>query len=113
MGGKEFFKLLQTPPAKKRRRRKRGGQLGNKKFSRDPFTPDQIDKTIIHELSVDEIRRKKLTPLNETETALQQIEVPDKLYNVIEHRVRLYQKPNGGIVKATLPNELLNSCRAI
>lgn len=94
------------PSAKKGRKRKRGGQLGHKKHSRQPFTQEQIDETIIHELPPDEILRKNLTPLNETESALQQVDLPDKLYNVIEHRVRLYQKPNGKIVKAKLPKEI-------
>lgn len=95
-----------NPTNKKKKKRKRGGQLGHNKHSRQPFTSEQIDKTIIHELSADEIRRKNLTPLNETESALQQIDLPDKLYNVIEHRVRLYQNPNGGIVKAKLPKAI-------
>ena len=90
------------PPSKKGRKRKRGGQLGHNKHSRQPFTSEQIDKTIIHELSADEIRRRNLTPLNETESALQQVDLPDKLYNVIDHRVRLYETPNGTIVKAIL-----------
>ena len=54
----------------------------------------------------DEILRKNLTPLNETESTLQQVDLPEKLYNVIEHRVRLYQNPNGEIVKAKLPKEI-------
>lgn len=94
------------PLSKKGRKRKRGGQLGHKRHSRQPFTSEQINKTIIHELLPDEILRKNLTPLNETESALQQVDLPDKLYNVIEHRVRLYQNPNGGIVKAKLPKEI-------
>ena len=94
------------PPAKKGRKRKRGGQSGHKKHSRQPFTSEQIDKTIIHELPPDEILRKNLTPLNETESTLQQVDLPEKLYNVIEHRVRLYQNPNGEIVKAKLPKEI-------
>jgi len=94
------------PASKNGRKRKRSGQLGHKKHSRQPFTPEQIDKTIIHELTVDEIHRKKLTPLDETESALQQVDLPDKLYNVIDHRVRLYQKSNGEIIKATLPKEI-------
>ena len=94
------------PQSKNGRKRKRGGQLGHKKHSRQPFTSEQIDKTIVHELSTDEIRRKNLTPLNETESALQQVDLPDKFYNVIEHRVRLYQKPDGEIIKAKLPKEI-------
>jgi len=93
-------------PAKRGRKRKRGGQLGHKKYSRQPFTDDQVDKIIVHELSADEILRKNLTPLHETESALQQVDLPDKLYTVIDHRVRLYQKPNGEIIKAILPKEI-------
>ena len=62
--------------SKNGRKRKRGGQLGHKKHSRQPFTTEQIDSTIIHELSVDDIRRRNLTPLDETESALQQVDLP-------------------------------------
>ena len=34
------------PPTQKGCKRKRGGQLGHKKYSRQPFTPEQIDETI-------------------------------------------------------------------
>jgi len=91
------------PPAKNGRKRKRGGQLGHKKHSRQPFTPEQIDNTIIHELSAEEVGRRNLTPLNKTESVLQQVDLPEKLYTVVDHRVRLYKTPNGIIVKAKLP----------
>ncbi len=94
------------PSNKKKKKRKCGGQLGHKKHSRQPFADERIDKTIIHELSPDEILRKNLTPLKETESALQQVDLPDKLYTVIDHRVRLYKTPNGIIVKAKLPKEI-------
>ena len=87
-------------PSKNGRKRKQGGQLGHKKHDRQPFAPEQIDETIIHELSVDEVGHRNLTPLDETVSALQQIDLPDKFYNVIDHRVRLYETPNGTIVKA-------------
>lgn len=91
---------------KRKKKRKRGGQLGHKKCSRQPFTPEQIDKTIVHKLPDDEVKRKNLTPLNETESALQQVDLPEKLFNVIEHRVQLYIDPNGNIIKARLPKEI-------
>ena len=93
-------------PNKKKKKRKRGGQLGHKKHSREPFTPEQINKTIIHELPDEEVQRRNLTPLNKTEPALQQVALPEKLYNVIEHRVQLYVDPNGNIIKAKLPKEI-------
>jgi transposase len=94
------------PHSKNGRKRKRGGQLGHKKHSRKLFAPEQIDKTIIYELPDEEVERRNLTPLSETESALQQVDLPKKLYNVIEHRVQLYVDPNGKIVKAKLPKEI-------
>lgn len=91
---------------KKKKKSRRGGQLGHKKHNRQPFALEQIDKTIIHELSAEEITRRNLTPLDETESVLQQVTLPEKLYNVIEHRVRLYVDPNGNIMKARLPKEI-------
>ena len=94
------------PLQKNGRKRKRGGQLGHPKQTRKPFTLEQIDKTIIHELSTEDIRRKNLMPLDETESALQQIDLPTKFYNVIDHRVRLYKTSSGTIVKAKLPKAI-------
>lgn len=82
---------------------KRGGRPGHKKHTRQPFTPDQIDKTVIHELPSAEVRRRNLTPLDETESAQVQVDLPEKFYTVVDHRVRLYRRPDGGIVKAKLP----------
>lgn len=92
------------PSNKKKKKRKRGGQLGHKKHSRQPFTPEQIYKTIIHALPDAEAKRRNLTPLNQTESALQQVTLPEQLYNFIEHRVQLYVAPNGKIIKAKLSN---------
>ena len=94
------------PENKKKKRRKKGGQRGHMKHTRPPFTPEQIDETIIHELSAEEIDRRNLTPLGKTESALQQVDLPEKLYNVIEHRVQLYVDPNGNVIKAKLPKEI-------
>ena len=71
--------------------------------TREPFSPNEIDKTIVHVLPQDVIKRRGLVPLGETESALQQINLPKKHFHVTEHRVRLYRGPNGEIVKATLP----------
>lgn len=91
------------PPAKRGRKRKRGGQLGHPKHNRQPFTPKQIDETIIHELSAEEVRRRKLIVLEHTESVLQQVDLPEKFYAAVDHRVRLYKTPKGTIVKAKLP----------
>ena len=54
---------------KKKKKPKCGGQLGHKKHNRQPFAPEQIDKTIIHELPDEEVKRRNLTPLEETKSA--------------------------------------------
>jgi hypothetical protein len=97
------------PTDGKGRKRKRGGQKGHKKHKRELFSKEEIGDTIIHELDDDEIKRKKLTPLDQTELALQQVDLPRKLYTVTEHRVRLYRKPDGTVIRATLPKDIRKS----
>ena len=94
------------PGRKKKKKRKIGGQKGHKKHTRQPFTEDEIDRTIIHKLSAEESIRRSLIPLEETEPALQQIDLPEQLFDVIEHRIQLYVDPSGRIVKAKLPKFL-------
>ena len=94
------------PINKKKKKRKIGGQKGHPKYNRALFETDEIDRTIIHKISVKEVRRRGLIPLNKTESALQQIDMPQNLYNVIDHRVQLYADPNGEIVKAKLPKDI-------
>jgi len=94
------------PENKKKKKRKIGGQKGHPKHNRPLFESNEIDKTIIHKLPAEEIKRRGLVPLSQTEAALQQIDLPEKLYNVIDHRVQLYIDSNGKIVKAKLPKEI-------
>lgn len=94
------------PPNTKKKKRKIGGQKGHPKHSRPLFETDEIDKEVIHKLSAEEVRRRGLVLLPQTESALQQIDLPKKLYRVIDHRVQLYRAPNGTIIKATLPKEI-------
>lgn len=94
------------PENKKKKKRKIGGQKGHKKHSRELFPPERINETIIHSLSSEEIARRKLIPLDQTEYAMQQVNLPKRLFDVIEHRVQLYVDPNGNIVKAKLPMEI-------
>ena len=91
---------------KKKRKRRIGAQNGHPKHSRPLFEVDEIDKTIIHKLPAEEVHRLGLMKLNETESALQQIDLPEQLFNVIEHRVQLYVDPNGEVVKARLPKDI-------
>ena len=94
------------PSGKNSKKRKIGGQKGHPKHNRPLFESNEIDKTMIHKLSAKEVKRKGLVELSQTESALQQIDLPEKLYNVIDHRVQLYLDSNGKIVKARLPKNI-------
>ena len=76
------------PDRKNKRKRRIGGQNGHPKHSRPMFEAGDIDQTIIHKLPDEEVHRLDLTKLNETESALQQIDLPEQLFNVIEHRLQ-------------------------
>ena len=76
-----------------RRKRKRGGQHGHRKFSRTPFGPEQVDEVIEYELKDKDT--KGLKQLDEW-FIIQQIELPEKMYKVIEHRARKYLDPVTG-----------------
>ncbi len=94
------------PREKSKRKRRIGGQKRHRKHSRRLFSPDEMDKTVVHKLPDEEIKRPGLVEFDETESALQQIDLPEKLFDVIDHRVQLYLAPNGEIVKAQLPKEI-------
>jgi transposase len=82
-------------------KRRRGGQLGHRKCSRPPFTPKQVDQVISYELSTEQA--KGLEPLNAW-FVVQQVELPKKMFHVIEHRARKYRDPaTGRIVIAPMP----------
>lgn len=94
------------PGRKKKKKRKIGGQKGHPKYTRPMFEADEIDRTVVHKLPAEEVRRRSLILLDETDVALQQIDLPEQLFDVIEHRVQLYVDPNGKIVKAKLPKDI-------
>lgn len=71
-------------------KRKIGGQHGHRKFTRQQFKPEEIDHTIICELSAQEAAG--LEALDEW-YILQQVRLPKKLYEVIEYRARVYRDP--------------------
>ena len=98
--------ITPQPPNTKKRKRKIGGQKGHPKHTRPLFENHEIDTAIVHKLPASVIKRKGLIPLPQTESAWQQIELPEKLYHVIDHRVQLYRAPDGTIIKATLPKAI-------
>jgi transposase len=83
---------------------KRGGQPGHRKFSRQPFEPHEVDEVIKYELKDKDA--VGLKPLDEW-FVIQQIELPEKMYRVIEHRARKYLDPvTGKIYIAAMPQEI-------
>ena len=95
------------PPKVLRRfgnKRKRGGQSGHKKFARQNFAPQDVDEVIEYEL--EEKDAVGLKPLDEW-YIIQQIQLPEKMYKVIEHRARKYLDPvTGRIYIAPMPDEI-------
>jgi len=94
------------PKARKvsRKKRKRGGQFGHRKFERQSFTPEEIDETIEYELRDKDAQG--LAPLDEW-YVIQQVELPETMYTVTEHRARKYLDPVTGQIHITpLPDEI-------
>jgi len=86
------------------RKRKRGGQHGHRKFTRQPFKPDEVDKIVKYKLKGKNARG--LIPLDEW-FVIQQIVFPKKMYKVIEHRARKYLDPVTGKVHiAPMPDHI-------
>ena len=88
--------IVNPQPRVNRKKRRRGGQSGHRRFQRQLLPPEQVDETILHELSDDEVQRRRLLPLDEYELSLQQIDLPKQLIHVTNHHVRLYETPTGG-----------------
>lgn len=83
------------------KKRNRGGQPGHRKFSRQPFSPKQVDKVVKYKLS--KKQAKGLEPLNEW-FVIQQVELPKKMYRIVEYRARKYLDPKTGrIIIAPMP----------
>jgi len=94
------LKILRQP----RKSHNRGGQYGHTKFSRQPFEPYQIDQVIEYELKDEDA--VGLKPLDEW-FVIQQIELPEKMYKVVEHRARKYLDPvTGKIHIAPMPGQI-------
>jgi transposase len=91
------------PPVGKRRKRKRGGQAGHPRHERKPFPPEQVDRAWVYEWPEP---GAEWEPLDEFRT-LQQVELVEKLFEVTEHRARLYRsRITGEIVAAPLPEDV-------
>jgi transposase len=94
-----------APASGKRRKRRRGGQPGHPRHSRPLFTPDQVDHAWTYEWPASEMG-DEWEPLDEFRV-LQQVELVEKLFEVTEHRARLYRSQiTGEIIAAALPEDV-------
>jgi len=88
------------------RRPRRGGQFGHKRHERTPFGPEEVDRAWIYEWPESSLNAEWKS-LEEFST-VQQVELATKLFEVTEHRARLYlHRPTGEVVAAALPDEVL------
>jgi transposase len=100
----DIVKPKKTVRKVSRQKRKRGGQFGHRKFERQPFKPEEIDETIEYELKDQDA--VGLEPLDDW-FVIQQIELPEKLFTIIEHKARKYLDPvTGQIHIAPLPEAI-------
>ena len=88
----------------RRRKRRRGGQPGHPRHERTCFPPEEVDKVWIYEWPEASLS-SDWKPLEEFHT-IQQVDLVPKLFEVTEHRARLYlHRPTGEMVAAPLPEE--------
>jgi len=91
-----------------RRKRRRGGQRGHLRHTRPSFPPERVDHTWIYEWREASLE-PDWEPLEEFRT-LQQVELVEKLFEVTEHRARLYRhRRTGEVAAAPLPDEVLRA----
>ncbi len=102
----DIFKPPKPPekgkPGRKKKRR-RGAQPGHAKKVRDLLPPDRVDETIVHEIPDDEVQQQNLAPLNEFEI-IQQIELVENPFHVVEHRLRKYTTPDRRVITPDVPD---------
>ena len=90
--------------AKRLGKRSIGGQPGHAKHQRKPFGPDEVDRIVKCELSVE--KRQGLRPLQQWRV-VQQVELVEKPFVISEYRARLYRdRRTGRIITARLPAEV-------
>ena len=87
----------------RRRKRRGGGQPGHPRHTRPPFPPEQVDQAWVYEWTAVPAGWKPLQRFR----VVQQVELVEKPYQVIEHCARLYRNRRTGQVRAApLPQEV-------
>ncbi len=104
--------IVKPPPPKtkagrgRKKKRRRGGQHGHSRHERTPFAPKKVDKVWFYEWT-DSSLTADWEPLDEFQT-IQQADLVPKLFEVTEHRARLYRhRLTGEVVAATLPDQVM------
>lgn len=91
-----------------KRKRRRGGQVGHERHERKPFPPEEVDTAWIYEWPESSLS-PDWEPLDEFQV-LQQVDLAKKLFEVTEHRARLYRyRPTGEVLAASLPEEVVRA----
>jgi len=92
----------------RKRKRRRGGQPGHKRHERTAFRPEEVDAAWVYEWPESSLTLD-WKPLDEFYT-IQQVDLVPKLFEVTEHRARLYvYRPTGEVVAAPLPDEVVRA----
>lgn len=90
---------------RRRGKPRRGGQPGHRRHERSPFPTEKVDHIWIYEWPESSLT-SDWKPLDEFHT-LQQVDLVPKLFEVTEHRARLYvHRPTGEVFAASLPKEI-------
>jgi transposase len=94
-----------APAGGKRRKRRRGGQPGHEKHTRPLFPPEQVDDAWVYEWPEGELG-PEWQPLDEFRV-VQQVDLVEKLFEVTEHRARLYRsRITGEVIASPLPQDV-------
>jgi transposase len=89
----------------RKHKRRRGGQPGHQRHERAPFGPEEVDKVWIYEWPESSLG-DEWKPL-EAYSTVQQVDLAMKLFEVTEHRARLYlHRPTGEVIGAPFPEEV-------
>jgi transposase len=86
----------------RKKKRRPGGQRGHARHERPLFPPEQVDKVWCYEWA-EASSLPEWEPLDEYQT-VQQVDLLPKLFEVVEHRARLYRhRVTGQVVVAAMP----------
>jgi transposase len=102
--------IVKPPPASngqpgRPRKRRVGGQPGHARHVRPPFPPEQVDRVWNYVWPEPE---GEWEPLDEFRL-VQQVELREKLFDVVEHRAQLYRHVESGRIEAApLPREVMH-----